>query len=74
MPLVSRNDAPITSACGFVISDMSKLRAAVNEAGMSPNDLVNDWLMWTRQGERYANHTVTVILNRFSGEQLPGDS
>jgi len=74
LPLVSGNDAPITSTCGFVISDMSKLRAAVGEAGMSPSDLVNDWLMWTRQGERYADHSATVVLNRFSGEQLQGDS
>jgi hypothetical protein len=76
VPLVvggANGDTPITSTRGLVISDYAKLRSVLSEANASPRDLVQGWLRLTRPGQRYANHAVTVVLNRFSGHRLAED-
>jgi hypothetical protein len=76
VPLVvggANGDTPITTTRGLVISDYAKLRSVLSLKTASPQDLVQGWLMLTRPGERFANHAVTVVLNRFSGHQLAED-
>lgn len=72
VPLVDGTDSPITSARGFVISDASKLHDVLGEYGVTSNDLVNGWLMATRPTGRYAQAAVTIVLNRFSGDEIAG--
>lgn len=73
-PLVDVRDTPITSTRGFVISDVSKMKLAPG-VGVNPtaDDLVNRWLVETRLGGRYAGFAETVVLDRFSGQELVGD-
>lgn len=66
-------DTPITSTRGFVISDLSKMKLVVNTQTVTPTELVDNWLLLTRPGERYASFAATVVLNRFSGGQLATD-
>lgn len=73
VPLVEVNDTPITSTRGFVISDASKMEIVLGAVGVTPLELVNDWLMLTRPGAPYSAFASTVVLSRFSGEQLVGD-
>ncbi|MBN2561188.1 MAG: prepilin-type N-terminal cleavage/methylation domain-containing protein [Phycisphaerae bacterium] len=70
-PLVDGDDTPITSTSGFVISDFSKMRSVLDEDYVTPQELA-DWLQQTRPGGRYEKAAATVVLNRFSGDQLGG--
>ncbi len=70
-PLVDANDSLITSTRGFVISDAPKMKQALG-GFFTPATLVNDWLKKTRKGEYYRPFAETIVLNRFSGQQLTG--
>lgn len=75
-PLViggTNGDTPITSTCGLVISDLTKLRTAVDVKQVTPEQLVDDWLLETRPGGRYSPFAITVVLNRYSGDQQAKD-
>lgn len=72
IPLVDQSDSPITSTRGFVISDLPKKKLALSAAGAGPQKLVNNWLMLTRPGQPYQHLAQTIVLNRFSGQQLTG--
>jgi len=69
-PLVNEMDTPITSARGFVISDRNKVKAAMVTWPPTSQELVNSWLSKTQTGEDYYMFARTVVLNRFSGQQL----
>lgn len=69
IPLIDERDTPITSSRGFVLFDLAKMKIAL--AGrLSPQTLVDDWLMKTREGGSYYMFARTIVLNRFSGQQL----
>ena len=70
-PLVDVKDSLITSTRGFVISDAPKMKQALG-GFFTPASLVNDWLLRTREGEYYRPFAETIVLNRFSGQQLTG--
>ncbi|MFH1418340.1 MAG: prepilin-type N-terminal cleavage/methylation domain-containing protein [Planctomycetota bacterium] len=69
--LVDGDDTPITSTRGFVISDAPLMMKALG-GSFTPASLVNDWLLRTREGEYYRPFAETIVLNRFSGQQLTG--
>ncbi len=74
MPLVDLNDTPITSTRGFVISEMSKAESVVGDwSATGAQNLVDDWLILTGPGERYADFAETIVLSRYSAGQLAGD-
>ncbi|HVP11633.1 MAG TPA: prepilin-type N-terminal cleavage/methylation domain-containing protein [Phycisphaerae bacterium] len=63
-------DTPITSTCGFVISDITKMKQASGASATDPNALVNNWLALTSEGQPYQQYAQTIVLNRFTGQQL----
>jgi prepilin-type N-terminal cleavage/methylation domain-containing protein len=65
-------DTAITSTRGFVISDVSRLRQVVPNYAINADDLVNKWLVETPPNGRYASFATTVVLNRFTGQELIG--
>jgi len=72
-PLVDIQDTAITSARGFVISQRLKMDAVLGDQPTAAN-LVNQWLIETRPGGKYRKFAQTVVLDRFSGRELAGDS
>ncbi len=66
-------DTPITSTRGFVISDFAKMKTVIDTRTVTSQELVDNWLMLTRPGERYAGFASTVVMSRFSGGQLAAD-
>lgn len=64
-------DTPITSTLGFVISEGPKMRQVLGPRPTSL-DIVNNWLIQTRPGGRYADFADTVLLNRYTGDDLVG--
>ena len=66
-------DTPVTSACGFVISDFARMKTVFDVTTVTPQELVQKWLIQTRPGGRYAHFADTVVLNRFSGDQSAKD-
>jgi len=72
-PLVDNQDTAITSTRGFVISQRLKMDAVLGDQPTAAN-LVNQWLLETRPGGRYSKFAQTVVLDRFSGRELAGDS
>jgi prepilin-type N-terminal cleavage/methylation domain-containing protein len=71
-PLVTVLDTPITSTRGFVISEFSKMKL-VTGIMPTPSELVNQWLFETRTGGAYVDFAETVVMDRFSGQQLTGE-
>ena len=71
--LVDGSDTAITSTRGFVISDLTKMSTVIGTAPTA-SELMNSWLMQTRPGGRYAQFAETIVLDRFSGQRLAGDS
>ncbi len=72
-PLVEASDTPITSAPGFVISDTSRMELVLTPPGtVTPASLVNDWLRQTRDGGAYRAFADSLVLNRYSGQELVG--
>lgn len=72
-------DTPITSTRGFVISDVGRLKVVepfYNSESAShpsnPSDLVNGWLKETLPNHPYSAFATTVVLNRFTGQELIG--
>jgi prepilin-type N-terminal cleavage/methylation domain-containing protein len=63
-------DTPITSTSGFVISDVMKMRHVLGAVPADPLTLVNNWLTLTRERGSYQPFTQTIVLNRFTGQQL----
>lgn len=66
-------DTPITSTRGFVISEGPKLRQVVPATTETSSRVVGLWLSEALPDELYADFASTVILNRYSGEELTGD-
>ncbi|MCG8404590.1 MAG: prepilin-type N-terminal cleavage/methylation domain-containing protein [Phycisphaerales bacterium] len=69
--LVTSSDTAITSTRGFIISDKTKMDAAVGSVPTAAN-LVNNWLFETRPSGRFVQFADTVVLDRFSGQKLAG--
>lgn len=65
-------DTPITSTLGFVISDTLRLRQTVPDFQTNAASLVGNWLLQTQPGGRYSSFATTVVLNRFTGQELIG--
>lgn len=64
-------DTAITSTSGFVISDATKMRKVLGTDWVAdPSVLVNEWLVQTQPTQPYAGFAETVVLNRFSGDEL----
>lgn len=72
-PLVTGNDTAVTSTRGFVICDWTRAEKIVGSAP-APTDLVNNLLRETRAGRPYSHLATTVLLDRYSGQELVGDS
>jgi prepilin-type N-terminal cleavage/methylation domain-containing protein len=76
-PLVvggTNGDTAITSSRGFVISEMSRMRTELGKYSSTPSSLVNNWLLLTRSGESFSSFVATVVLNKFSSQELTGAS
>ncbi len=71
-PMVTFADTAITSTRGFVVCDWTRAQAVVG-AAPTPVELVAGLLRETRPGRRLSNIAETVLLDRFSGQQLVGD-
>jgi len=65
-------DTAITSTRGFVISDMNRLRLVAPNYSVSADDLVNKWLKETQPNRLFSSFATTVVLNRFTGQELIG--
>jgi prepilin-type N-terminal cleavage/methylation domain-containing protein len=74
IPLVDQTDTLITSTRGLVISDLTRLEASVPQYYIDPSRLVSDWLMETRPGNSFSGFANTLLLNRLTGEELPGST
>ena len=73
VPLVTVADTPITSTRGVVVSDLIRVKSAVDVTTVTPQDFVDHWLMLTRPGGQFSAFAMTVLLNRYSADQLAGD-
>lgn len=62
-------DTPITSTVGFVISDASAMQSAL-PPNPTPRELVDGWLRETIPGGAAETFSQTIILNRYSGQEL----
>ncbi len=72
----NQGDSLIRSTYGFVLSDADKMERFVGD-NPTPQQLVDDWLRLTYDDTIYDNetddirdYTPTIILNRFSGQEL----
>jgi prepilin-type N-terminal cleavage/methylation domain-containing protein len=71
--MVDAGDSLITSTRGLVLSERPRMKGVLG-ANSDANRLVDLWLMRTRNGERYADAADTFVLNRFSGQELVGET
>lgn len=71
---VGPEDTAITSTRGFIISDATRLRIVAPQYNRIPFDLVTNWLFETLPGGRTREYSTTVVLNRFSGQEMIGEA
>jgi prepilin-type N-terminal cleavage/methylation domain-containing protein len=62
-------DTPITTARGFVVSEMPKLRQVVGGT-VTPSSLVNNWLIETGPNGQYRDFATRVFFNHYSGQDI----
>jgi prepilin-type N-terminal cleavage/methylation domain-containing protein len=74
-PLVAggaAGDTAITSTRGFVISEATRMRSELGKYATQPSSLVNNWLLLTRNGGPFSSFAASVVLNRYSSQELTG--